>query len=83
MRSPKSSKSNICTEGVIVYVAGINAEVSVHYPGRSVEVLRDQLHILRRMWRTMQKSAESIVVYVKPRRRDSLLKTMKLENLVR
>jgi len=35
MRRHKDSKSNICTECVDVYVAGISVEVSAHYPGRS------------------------------------------------
>ncbi len=36
MRRPLSSKSNSCTEGMIVDAAGISAKVGVHYPGRSV-----------------------------------------------
>jgi len=35
IRRHESSKSNICTEGVGVNVAGISVEVSVHYLGRS------------------------------------------------
>jgi len=36
MRRPLSSKSNSCTEGMVVDAAGISVKVSVHYPGRSV-----------------------------------------------
>ena len=36
MRRLISSKSNSCTEGMVVNAAGISAKVSVHYPGRSV-----------------------------------------------
>ena len=36
MRRPLSSKSNSCTEGMVVYAAGISVKVGVHYPGRSV-----------------------------------------------
>ena len=71
MRRHKSSKSHICTEGVGVYVAGISVEVSVHYSGRSAEVLRNQLTMLRSIGRTKQKSAEGIVVNVQARRRSS------------
>ena len=61
MRSHKSSKSNICPEGVGVYVAGINAEVSVHYPGRSVALSTKRLLASRGVRKKQQKSAESIV----------------------
>ena len=36
MRRRISSKSNSCTEGMIVYVAGIGMKAGVPYPGRSV-----------------------------------------------
>ncbi|MDT8304058.1 MAG: hypothetical protein RQ760_21430 [Sedimentisphaerales bacterium] len=36
MRRQISSKSSSCTEGMVVYAAGISAKVSVHYPARSV-----------------------------------------------
>jgi len=36
MRRRLSSKSNTCTEGEAVDVAGISVEVCAHYPGRSV-----------------------------------------------
>ena len=36
MRRPISSKSNSCTEGMVVDAAGISVKVGVHYPGRSV-----------------------------------------------
>ena len=35
MRRLISSKSKSCTEGVVVYAAGISGKVSAHYPGRS------------------------------------------------
>ena len=36
MRRPLSSKSHSCTEGMVVYAAGISVTAGVHYPGRSV-----------------------------------------------
>ena len=36
MRRLFSSKSYTCTEGVVVYAAGISVEVGAHYPGRPV-----------------------------------------------
>ena len=66
MRSQESSKSNICTEGVVVYVAGINAEVSVHYPGRSVALSTKRLLASRGAEKKQQKSAESIVGRIDP-----------------
>ncbi len=38
MRSPISSKSNTCTEGMGVYAAGISVKAGAHYPGRSVDL---------------------------------------------
>lgn len=38
MRRPISSKSNSCTEGMVVYAAGIGGKVGVHYPGRSARL---------------------------------------------
>jgi hypothetical protein len=35
MRRQISSKSNTCTESVVVDVTDISVKVSVHYPGRS------------------------------------------------
>jgi hypothetical protein len=35
MRRPVSSKSDSCTESVVVDAAGISVKVSAHYPGRS------------------------------------------------
>ena len=40
MRRQISSKSNTCTEGVVVDAAGISVKVGVHYPWRSVNLLR-------------------------------------------
>ncbi len=66
MRSHKSSKSKICTEGVAVFVAGIHAEVSVHYPGRSVALSKKRLLASRSVEKKQQKSAESIVGRIDP-----------------
>ena len=38
MRRPISSKSDYCTESAVVYAADISGKVSVHYPGRSVDL---------------------------------------------
>lgn len=38
MRRPISSKSKTCTESMYVYTADISVKVSVHYPGRSVNL---------------------------------------------
>jgi len=38
MRSRISSKSYTCTEGIVVYAAGISVKVGAHYPGRSVDL---------------------------------------------
>ncbi len=38
MRGRKSSKSNTCPEGAVVYAAGISGKVSAHYPGRSASL---------------------------------------------
>jgi len=38
MRRPISSKSNTCTEGMVVDAAGISVKVNGHYPGRSVDL---------------------------------------------
>ena len=61
MRSHISSKRNICTEGVYVYVAGISREVSVHYSGRSAALSTKPLLASRAAERRIQKSADSIV----------------------
>ena len=47
MRRLKDSKSNICTEGVDVYVAGISVEVGAHYPGRSAALSETTTRIKR------------------------------------
>jgi len=36
MRRQISSKSDTCTEGMVVDAAGISVKVDAHYPGRSV-----------------------------------------------
>ena len=38
MRRQISPKSNTCTEGEVVYAAGISAKVKASYPGRSVKL---------------------------------------------
>jgi hypothetical protein len=38
MRRQISSKSNTCTESLVVYAAGISGKVVAHYLGRSVAV---------------------------------------------
>jgi hypothetical protein len=40
MRGQISSKSNTCTERVVVDAAGISVKVGAHYPGRSVSLPR-------------------------------------------
>ena len=60
MRRQISSKPNTCTEGVGVDAADISAEVSAHYPGRSVDLpIVLALSIGGAMGQ--QKSAEAIV----------------------
>jgi len=66
MRRPKDSKSNICTEGVDVYVAGISVEVGVHYPGRPVVSSVKRLPTSRGVGKKQQESAEGIVVMFNP-----------------
>ena len=66
MRRHESSKSNICTEGVGVYVAGISAEVSVHYSGRSAALSTKRLLTPRGVRKKQQKSADDIVGGVDP-----------------
>ena len=61
MRSPLSSKPNFCPEGVGVDVAGISAEVSVHYSGRSAVLSTKRLLASRGAEKKLQKSAEGIV----------------------
>ena len=48
MRSPKSSKSDTCTEGSCVYAAGISVKVGAHYPGRSASLPRATAVMRRR-----------------------------------
>ena len=43
MRRHRTLKSKTCTEGVIVYAAGISVTVSAHYPGRSPLLLGNKL----------------------------------------
>ena len=38
MRKQISSKSDTCTESMVVYAAGISVKVGAHYPGRSVNL---------------------------------------------
>ncbi|MGD8449250.1 MAG: hypothetical protein PVJ45_05550 [Desulfobacterales bacterium] len=38
MRRRISSKSDTCTESMVVYAAGISVKVGAHYPGRSVNL---------------------------------------------
>ena len=38
MRGQISSKSNTCTERMVVYAAGISAKVKTSYPGRPVDL---------------------------------------------
>ena len=40
MRRQRFSKSNSCTEGMVVDAAGISVKAGVHYPGRSVRLPR-------------------------------------------
>jgi hypothetical protein len=40
IRRPLSSKSSSCTEELFVDAAGISVKVGVHYPGRSVYLLK-------------------------------------------
>ena len=40
MRRQISSKSDTCTESMVVDAAGISVKVGVHYPGRSVGLPR-------------------------------------------
>ena len=66
MRRHKSSKSNICTEGVGVYAAGISVEVSVHYPGRSAALSTKRLQASGDVGKKLQKSADDIVGGIDP-----------------
>jgi hypothetical protein len=46
MRGLIDSKSDTCTESMEVNAAGISVKVSVHYPGRSVALLRKKKKLL-------------------------------------
>lgn len=61
MRRPQDSKSNICTEGVAVDVAGISVEVGVQYPGRPAVLSKKRLPASRGVGKKRQESAEGIV----------------------
>jgi len=63
MRRHVSLKSKLCTEGAGVNVAGMSAEVNVHYSGRSA-TLSQRLLASRGVKKTSQKSAEDIVGWV-------------------
>ena len=66
MRRPQDSKSNICTEGVAVDVAGISVEVSAHYPGRPVVLSTKRLLASGGVGKKRQESAEGIVGRIDP-----------------
>ena len=43
MRGHRTLKSETCTEGVVVYAAGISVKVSAHYPRRTPPLLGNKL----------------------------------------
>jgi len=47
MRRQISSKSDTCTESMVVYAAGISVKVGAHYPGRSINLPCDFVSINR------------------------------------
>jgi hypothetical protein len=61
MRRPISSKSDTCTEGGVVYAAGISVKVGAHYPGRSVGGAgsEDRVEILWHRWETNRKTEKT------------------------
>lgn len=76
MRSPRSLKSKIYPEGVGVDAAVMSAEVSAHYPGRSVAVSRERLSASRGVEMRPQKSAEGIVGWLDPTEGPNMTKPM-------
>ena len=61
MRGPINSKSSTCTEGVVVYAAGISGKVGAYYPGRSVGEAggRDRVEILWHRRETSRKTEKT------------------------
>ncbi len=47
MRGHRTLKSKTCTEGVVVYAAGISVKAGAHYPGRSPLLSREGLVLQR------------------------------------
>jgi hypothetical protein len=70
MRGLLNSKSSTCTEGVVVYAAGISGKVGVHYPGRSVGEAggRDRVEILWHRRETSRKQRRQSSTYVPVRK---------------
>ena len=66
MRRHVSSKSDICTEGVVVYAAGISGKVGAHYLGRSVGKAggEDRVEILWHRRETSRKQRRQTSTYV-------------------
>jgi len=66
MRRQIDSKSCTCTEGVVVYAAGISGKVGAHYPGRSVGNAgdRDKVEILWHRRETSRKQRTQTSTYV-------------------
>jgi hypothetical protein len=66
MRGHISSKSCTCTEGVVVYAAGISGKVGAHYPGRSVGNAggKDKVEILWHRRETSRKQRRQSSTYV-------------------
>jgi hypothetical protein len=68
MRRHISSKSDTCTEAMVVYAAGISVKECAHYPGRPVCLPTNRVELLRLRDFGMgkQESAEVIVDRVDP-----------------
>jgi hypothetical protein len=66
MRRHISSKSDTCTEGVVVDAAGISGKVGAHYPGRSVGEAggEDRVEILWHRRETSRKQRRQSSTYV-------------------
>lgn len=79
MRSPKSSKSDIYTEGVAVYAAAMSVEVGAHYPGRPAVVSMNVLRASRGVRKRRQESAEGIVGRLDPAEGPNMTRTMETE----
>ena len=47
MRGHRTLKSKTCTEGVVVYAAGISVKAGAHYPGRSPLLFGNELAVQR------------------------------------